>query len=116
MYNNTWQSSIPSRFVAELPGSDVDVKAETGLWGSGPDFADDSYARRPQSYGARRSPLIEAKAVEGARAGSDFMPGMRVFHEKFGYGRVLAAESGKLEVEFEHSGAKKVMDSFVRKA
>jgi DNA helicase-2/ATP-dependent DNA helicase PcrA len=41
---------------------------------------------------------------------------MRVFHEKFGYGRVLAAEAGKLEVEFEHTGSKKVMDSFVRKA
>ena len=116
MYNNSWQSSIPSRFVAELPGSDVDVKAETGLWGSGPDFADDPFARRPQAYGTRRAPLIEAKAVEGVRRAPEFAPGMRVFHEKFGYGRVVASEAGKLEVEFEHSGPKKVMDSFVRKA
>jgi DNA helicase-2/ATP-dependent DNA helicase PcrA len=116
MYNNTWQSSIPSRFVAELPGADVDVKAETGLWGSGPDFADDPFARRGQNYGSRRSPLIEAKAIGGTRASPEFVPGMRVFHEKFGYGRIVAAEAGKLEVEFEHSGSKKVMDSFVRKA
>jgi DNA helicase II / ATP-dependent DNA helicase PcrA len=114
---NTWQSSIPSRFVAELPASDVDVKAEAGLWGSGPDFAEDPFARSPRSFGRTRAPLIEGKATRlGERAAPDFVPGMRVFHEKFGYGRVVAAEAGKLEIEFEHTGSKKVMDSFVRKA
>lgn len=114
---NTWQSSIPSRFVAELPASDVDVKAETGLWGSGPDFAEDPFARNPRSFGRTRAPLLEGKATRlGERAAPDFVPGMRVFHEKFGYGRVVAAEAGKLEIEFEHTGPKKVMDSFVRKA
>jgi DNA helicase II / ATP-dependent DNA helicase PcrA len=116
MYNNSWQSSIPSRFVSELPGADVDVKAETGLWGSGPGYADEPFARGHQTYGSRRAPLIEAKAVHGVRPAPEFVPGMRVFHEKFGYGRIVAAEAGKLEVEFEHSGPKKVMDSFVRKA
>jgi DNA helicase-2/ATP-dependent DNA helicase PcrA len=114
-----WQSSVPSRFVAELPAERVDVKSEPGLWGDGPQFAQGPSLAEPArrfGYGARRSPVIEGRATgTGARAPS-LAPGARVFHQKFGYGRVVAAESGKLEVEFEHSGLKHVMESFVEKA
>ncbi len=112
-----WQSSVPSRFVAELPPDTLDVKSEPGLWGDGPQFAQGPGAgERGFGRGARRAPLIEGRATEVGRAGGALAPGMRVFHQKFGYGRVVAAESGKLEVEFEHSGLKHVMESFVEKA
>ena len=42
-----------------------------------------------------------------------FEPGERVFHQKFGYGRIKSAEGDKLEIEFEKAGRKKVMASFV---
>ena len=42
--------------------------------------------------------------------------GQRVFHQKFGYGEVLAADDNKLDVEFEHAGRKRVLSSFVEKA
>jgi DNA helicase-2/ATP-dependent DNA helicase PcrA len=45
-----------------------------------------------------------------------FAEGSRVFHQKFGYGRVVAAEAGKLDIEFDKAGRKKVMDSFVEPA
>jgi DNA helicase-2/ATP-dependent DNA helicase PcrA len=109
-----WQSSVPSRFVAELPPERVDVKSEPGLWGDGPQFA--AEPSRAFGFGSRRSPVIEGRATEIGGRKSDLTPGMRVFHQKFGYGRVVAAESGKLEVEFEHSGLKHVMESFVEKA
>jgi hypothetical protein len=44
---------------------------------------------------------------------SDFESGQRVFHGKFGYGTITAIEGNKLEIDFEHSGRKKVLDSFV---
>ena len=118
-----WQSSVPSRFVAELPPERLEVKSEPGLWGDGPQFAQgsgggESAASRPFSYGARRAPVIEGRfhAQPSSRADNGLQPGMRVFHQKFGYGRVVAAESGKLEVEFEHGGLKHVMETFVEKA
>ncbi len=112
-----WQSSVPSRFVAELPPDRIDVKSEAGLWGDGPQFAPArAESSRRFDYGSRRSPVIEGRATEIGRRASALSPGMRVFHQKFGYGRVVAAESGKLEVEFEHSGLKHVMESFVEKA
>jgi len=39
--------------------------------------------------------------------------GMRVFHQKFGYGTIEEIEGNKLEIEFEAAGRKRVMDSFV---
>jgi DNA helicase II / ATP-dependent DNA helicase PcrA len=35
------------------------------------------------------------------------------FHGKFGYGTIAAIEGNKLEIDFEHAGRKKVLDSFV---
>jgi DNA helicase-2/ATP-dependent DNA helicase PcrA len=39
--------------------------------------------------------------------------GQRVFHSKFGYGAVAQIEGNKLEIDFEHAGRKRVLDSFV---
>ena len=33
--------------------------------------------------------------------------GQRVFHSKFGYGKIVAQEGKKLEIEFEHAGLNK---------
>jgi DNA helicase-2/ATP-dependent DNA helicase PcrA len=45
-----------------------------------------------------------------------YAKGDRVFHQKFGYGRVTAVEEGKLEIAFEKAGVKRVLDSFVTPA
>ena len=37
----------------------------------------------------------------------------RIFHQKFGYGRVLTIDGDKLEIDFEKAGQKRVMASFV---
>lgn len=47
---------------------------------------------------------------------SDFAIGERVFHDKFGYGMVEDVDGNKLEIQFEHAGLKKVVDSFVTSA
>jgi DNA helicase-2/ATP-dependent DNA helicase PcrA len=63
--------------------------------------------------------LLEAKAeLVPPRPSPErpYQPGARVFHQKFGYGRVVGVEAGKLDIEFEHAGRKKVMDSFVEPA
>ena len=47
---------------------------------------------------------------------SHFSVGERVFHQKFGYGRVSFVEGNKLTVNFDHSGDKRVIDQFVQRA
>ena len=39
---------------------------------------------------------------------------MHVIHSEFGYGEIVAIEGGEApEIEFEHAGRKRVLDSFV---
>ncbi|UUX99620.1 hypothetical protein LRS08_00050 [Sphingomonas sp. J315] len=49
----------------------------------------------------------------GNKGRDDLSLGMRVFHQKFGYGEIVEIEGNKLEIEFEAAGRKRVMDSFV---
>ena len=49
------------------------------------------------------------------RVGGERIRGDRVFHVKFGYGRVTGIEGNKLTVAFDKAGEKKVIDSFVEK-
>ncbi len=60
--------------------------------------------------------VIEARASAvslGNKGRTDLALGQRVFHGKFGYGTIAAIEGNKLEIDFEHAGRKKVLDSFV---
>ena len=46
----------------------------------------------------------------------DFVIGERVFHQKFGYGEVTDFDGNKLFINFESTGDKKVLSSFVQRA
>jgi DNA helicase-2/ATP-dependent DNA helicase PcrA len=54
-------------------------------------------------------------AVSAPSATSAYGVGERVFHIKFGYGKVMAVEGNKLTVAFEQAGEKRVIDSFLEK-
>ncbi len=137
-----WTSSIPSRFVTELP--DEHVEAETTMtggaslwraqWSEHSDpFAD--VARTQPSRVVTRGPgwqraaakeydAAPRRVAENTRSAASFAAkprgdvaiGDRVFHEKFGYGKIAAQEGNKLEIEFEQAGRKRVIDSFIKPA
>lgn len=123
-----WQSQLPSRFVDELPGAHVEVLTPPGLYGGGVAVASsiESRAERADVYnspGWRRLQAASARplgqprearnSVIDANALPAFEVGDRVFHQKFGYGRVAAVEGDKLFVEFEKSGPKHLVAKFV---
>jgi DNA helicase-2/ATP-dependent DNA helicase PcrA len=54
---------------------------------------------------------VAASTAEGA----GLAIGMRVFHQKFGYGRVAQVDGNKLTVDFDKAGQKKVVDTFVER-
>jgi DNA helicase-2/ATP-dependent DNA helicase PcrA len=66
----------------------------------------------------RRGPLtIEGELVaKSTGTQSEFSVGDRVFHDKFGYGRVTLVDGNKLTIAFEKAGEKRVVDSFVDRA
>jgi len=141
-----WTSQLPSRFVDELPLANVEASSETGYYGGGPGMQqaasrwDDTSSfgsgytspgwmraqSRQEAYRSgsgpsrSRSGAIEGEgrlvAISEPSAAGDYARGERVFHIKFGYGRIVAIEGNKLTVAFEQAGEKKVIDSFVEKA
>jgi DNA helicase II / ATP-dependent DNA helicase PcrA len=66
---------------------------------------------------SKRSPLtIEGELVaKSTGTDSGFLLGDRVFHQKFGYGKVARIDGNKLTIAFEKAGEKKVVDSFVER-
>ncbi|MEC9199617.1 MAG: UvrD-helicase domain-containing protein [Pseudomonadota bacterium] len=124
-----WQSQMPSRFIDELPEDHVEVLTPPGLYGGGDYGAsrlDNAAAsanvynspgwRRLQERGSQRptsqpresrAPTIDVQAISSHTIGD------RVFHQKFGYGLVVAIEGDKLEIDFEKAGTKKVVARFV---
>jgi DNA helicase II / ATP-dependent DNA helicase PcrA len=141
-----WTSSIPSRFISELPKNHIEAQDSmaggASMWranwtSNGGDGRDDPFAHLAAANQGRsnaRGPGWQRAATSGgfntalprisestrsaasfAQAGrKDLALGMRVFHEKFGYGEIMEIEGNKLEIEFDTAGSKRVMDSFVR--
>ncbi len=134
-----WTSQLPSRFVDELPIASVEAASETGYYGGGPGLREGASRwdevnygsgydspgwKRAQSRGYAGGPPGRTQVIEGEGrlvATSDpdkpsaYGRGDRVFHQKFGYGRVTAVEGNKLTVAFEQAGEKRVIDSFVER-
>ena len=130
-----WNSSIPSRFVGELPAehheAETTMSGGASLWQANwseraDPFADvargtgrgPGWQRAATVGGFVREPsrVVEARtsAVSlGNKGRSDVAVGQRVFHQKFGYGAIAEIEGNKLEIDFDSAGRKRVMDSFV---
>ncbi|SJZ32260.1 DNA helicase-2 / ATP-dependent DNA helicase PcrA [Enhydrobacter aerosaccus] len=128
---NQWQAAIPSRFLRELPTGHLAESSDAGLYAtysaghhaglreqaSGFDYENLGVTGR-SAFGGNRSrtrwrdeTFDDRRAVEGDKP--DLTVGQRVFHQKFGYGRILAVDGNKLDIDFEKAGPKKVLDSFV---
>jgi DNA helicase-2/ATP-dependent DNA helicase PcrA len=110
-----WQSSIPSRFIDELPDADVERTGSAAMARDTRRLAATTFAQFPLM--ARRTHTIEAWEQPARPARTDPIPiGARVFHEKFGYGTVTSAEDDRLDVTFDKAGEKRVLNRFVEKA
>ena len=127
-----WQSSLPSRFIDEIPADHVEVLTPPGLYGGGygavgmnssleeEAMAADGYDspgwKRLQNN-SKRSMLGQPKDIKNliidATASSIFEVGDRVFHQKFGYGNIQDIEGDKLQIEFDKAGNKKVVSKFI---
>src|SRR5437868_4246945 len=108
-----WTSSIPSRFIAELPHSDIEqettMSGGESLWRAQWSERSDPFAHvaRPSrgpgwqratrtSYNPEPQRIIEARASAvslGNQGRTDLALGQRVFHGKFGYGTIAAIKA-----------------------
>ncbi len=136
---NLWQSSLPSRFIDELPEAHVEVAPMANSYGGyglgsygasrfeerttpfsntydtpGWQRAQKAYARGEAMRSAPH--IIEGQLVARETEGQNIERGARVFHQKFGYGRVTHVDGNKLTIDFDKAGEKRVLDSFIERA
>ncbi|MDS9467646.1 UvrD-helicase domain-containing protein [Paracoccus sp. MBLB3053] len=135
-----WQSSLPSRFIDELPEDHVDVLTPPGLYGGGYGAAAQSFGhqshmqsgmhdraakadvynspgwkRMQQRSADRAQPVHRAPVIIDAEPAARFSVGDRVFHQKFGNGTVMGIAEDTLTVEFT-TGFKTIKAGYVQPA
>ena len=138
-----WQAAAPSRFVDELPEAHLEVSEAKSPYGGGTGGRFNAYGHsrfdepaagfesgyatpgwqrakaqwNREDRGKKRTPLtLDGELVASTAAAADYTPGERVFHQKFGYGRIADVDGNKLTIDFEKAGRKRVVDSFVERA
>ena len=129
-----WQTTLPSRFLDDLPEAHVEVtegaqaKRHGGYGASrfdrmesfGSTYATPGWQRAQRNgaqatSGVSRLPgVIEGELVAKSTQTAQFTKGARVLHLKFGPGTIAAVDGNKLTVDFDKAGRKMVLDSFVQ--
>ncbi|MFW0776641.1 MAG: ATP-dependent helicase [Rickettsiales bacterium] len=99
---NQWQSSIASRFIGEIPAEHIDI-LPGGVHAS---------SRGGKSWKNEVASILESASADIASP-TGFSKGQRIFHIKFGYGKILSISGDHVEIDFEKAGIKKVLADFI---
>ena len=113
--HNQWVSALPSRFVDELPADHSEARNRDGF----PVVAamESESGLPPRRTRARlKERRADTETWQKEPAAGSLTVGTRIFHQKFGYGRIRSVEGSKLSIAFEKAGEKKVIDRFVQPA
>ena len=76
-------------------------------------MSDSHLSRILEKRSSQHSQLVDSSSKPVNSGDTGIQVGDRVFHQKFGYGRVRTKDANKLEIAFEKAGIKKVMENFV---
>jgi DNA helicase-2/ATP-dependent DNA helicase PcrA len=99
---NQWQSSIPSRFIGEIPGENIEQLGGGAV----------NMAKSAMNWASDVANILSSR-VSQPEAEGKFKKGQRIFHQKFGYGIILGISGNTLEISFDKAGQKKLLADFV---
>jgi len=124
-----WKNNTPSRFLNEIPSSCLQITNQISncYSGNGSAYAN-SYTKygnyKPKfstkpSYQRYESNLEHDYSYEPVDnyypASKKSYKGVRVYHESFGYGRIISISGSMCLVDFDDYGEKKVMNSYLQR-
>lgn len=107
---NQWQTSVPSRFIEELPEEYVEAVNATGMYQP----VRTGFEARAAAYPAQNA-TTSAAQKKSEIPPSGFAKAVRVFHQKFGYGTVLDVQGSHLKIAFDKAGLKMLVEDYVTK-
>ena len=129
------QAQMPSRFIKELPESEIEFreiffgnefsysKSSNNSFGAKTFGSGNFVPKASGGFGSGSisnsssgsSSIYSSAPIFKKSSSSADEPHMnkRVFHQKFGYGKVISVNGNKLEIAFEKTGIKTVLKDFV---
>tara|TARA_B100000579_G_C22845756_1_gene864196 strand:+ start:2178 stop:4406 length:2229 start_codon:yes stop_codon:yes gene_type:complete len=115
--------SAPSRFINELPDNLIEISDSNFFknndfieeFGSNANFSDEYVSPgRKRLIKKKQEHSIDWDINQDLSYENNLKQGSRVFHKKFGYGKVLTIENDSAEVKFEKSSNRKVFIKFLQ--
>lgn len=110
-----WQTNLPSRFIDELPAEHIELINKCSYFGDNrssyrPNYNQKKYYNNSYeesvSDGSGRYSYVREKPVNNL--------GKRVYHQTFGYGKIVAQNGNTVHVCFDSGGIKKLMSSYLQ--
>ena len=116
---NQWQNSIPSRFLNEIPEEHVEqLPSNLNIHKPADDNKHDRWQGRSGGFNEKSGGGFRSQTKDSVQSSAGVKServGERVFHQKFGYGKIVSANGDNLEINFEHTGKKTLKAGFVEK-
>lgn len=109
--HGSWQPAIMSRFIDELPRDHVQFEDQPHKVNFSSPSSPYRHLKESNRWPYQPEILPPAINIPG-----EYRAGDRVFHIKFGYGNICHVNGDKLDINFDHSGRKNVVASFVKPA
>ncbi|MBE6452541.1 MAG: DNA helicase II [Alphaproteobacteria bacterium] len=105
-----WQNNLPSRFINELPPANIEICNHCSNYYSNnryyqskeTNYHDSSFNRNNRSYGSN---ISDRSSVIGTK----------VYHQSFGYGKIISQEGNTFQVCFDNGSIKKLLGSYLTK-
>ncbi len=133
-----WKNNPPSRFLNEIPSSCLQITNQVSSCynGSGSYYGGSSYQNSASKYGGgyakkkfstkpsyqkyvdddEHEYSYESVNNEYQSRSKNSYIGVRVYHDTFGYGKIISVSGQMCVVDFDNYGKKKVMGSYLRQA
>ena len=118
-----WQNNLPSRFINELPPANIEICNKcTNFYAENNNYTKNNSFRYRNNYNEEEEVIYDGNSrYSYTRSHTGYsnvhasVIGTRVYHETFGYGKVIAAEGRNMQVRFDDGSIKKVLSTYLNK-
>lgn len=109
-----WQNNIPSRFINELPSANLDICNNSSNYYSHNNY--NYYPKNKKEHSNNVSSAYSRTYSNDCNCSRHAnVVGTKVYHETFGYGKVVGSNGNSFHVCFNDGSIKKVMGNYLTK-
>ena len=113
-----WQNNLPSRFINELPRANIELINKCNYFSSNqgtfrPDY-NKNFKKNSYYNSYEETTYDDDNRYSYVREKKPNNLGKKVYHQTFGYGKIVAQDGNTVQVCFDSGGIKKLMSSYLK--